>query len=63
MPRYEYQCSKHGTQEVSHSISAPSLTHCPNPDCDLPVQRLISRSSFELRGDGWYKDGYAKKGA
>jgi hypothetical protein len=22
---------------------------------------LISRSSFSLKGDGWYKDGYAKK--
>jgi hypothetical protein len=25
------------------------------------VKRLISRSSFALRGSGWYADGYARK--
>jgi hypothetical protein len=26
--------------------------------CEAPVKRLISKTSFILKGDGWYKDGY-----
>jgi hypothetical protein len=35
------------------------LTVCP--DCSGPVKKLMSRSSFQLKGGGWYSDGYSSK--
>jgi len=33
------------------------LTTCP--DCSGPVKKLVSMSSFKLKGGGWYADGYS----
>ncbi|GAC1344384.1 MAG: hypothetical protein NVSMB23_19240 [Myxococcales bacterium] len=60
MPTYEYECESCGTHDVDQRITAPALTACEK--CGKPVRRLISRSSFALRGGGWYADGYAAKG-
>lgn len=35
------------------------LTSCP--DCAGAVKKLVSRSSFQLKGSGWYADGYSCK--
>lgn len=35
------------------------LTSCP--DCSGPVKKLVSISSFQLKGGGWYSDGYSSK--
>jgi len=59
MPTYEYECPSCGTYDVEQRITAPALTACEK--CGGPVRRLISRSSFALRGGGWYADGYAGK--
>lgn len=58
MPIYEYQCQACGREmEVSQRITEPALTECP--ECHEPkLQRLISATSFHLKGGGWYKDGY-----
>lgn len=57
MPIYEYACPKCGTFEVSQKMSDPALaTH---ETCGEPVERLISLTSFSLKGGGWYSDGYA----
>jgi putative FmdB family regulatory protein len=62
MPIYEYKCFNCGQiQEVITNLKdRDSLPPCPKCGSD-EVSRLISRSSFSLKGDGWYKDGYAKK--
>jgi putative FmdB family regulatory protein len=60
MPIYEYQCincSK--TIEVSQKISAPPLTECEH--CTGKLKKIISQSSFQLKGTGWYTTDYAKK--
>ena len=58
MPIYEYRCSKcHKTFEKFQKITDSPLAHCP--DCRGKVQRLISQTSFSLKGGGWYKDGYS----
>ena len=31
------------------------------PVCNNTAKRIISLSSFELKGGGWYKDGYGSK--
>ncbi len=57
MPTYEYSCQSCGTFDVEQRITEPALATCDK--CGGPVKRLISRSSFALRGGGWYADGYS----
>ncbi len=57
MPTYEYSCQRCGTFDVEQRITEPALASCDR--CGGPVKRLISRSSFALRGGGWYADGYS----
>ena len=53
MPVYEYQCKDCGyTFEVDQRIVDPPLNSCQM--CGGAVERLISRCSFVLKGDGWY---------
>jgi len=40
-------------------FSESAISQCPN--CGGPVKKLISRSSFHLKGSGWYLTDYAKK--
>lgn len=61
MPTYEYSCPTCGVHDVEQKITAPALETCVT--CGAPVKRLISRSSFALRGGGWYADGYASAGS
>jgi putative FmdB family regulatory protein len=59
VPIYEYECAHCGSFEHSQSIHDRPLARCPK--CRRKVQRLISASSFRLKGSGWYSDGYQKK--
>ena len=57
MPIYEYRCKKCGKQfEVIQRLSDKPLKECK---CKGELRKLISRTSFALKGKGWYKDGYA----
>ena len=60
MPIYEYECGKCGRFEVMQRITEDALTVCES--CGQPVRRLISETSFALKGGGWYKDLYSSKG-
>jgi len=62
MPLYEYRCSKCGKVfEVLQKFSdQPLATH---PECGGAVERLLSASSFQLKGGGWYATDYAKSGS
>jgi len=64
MPIYEYECDKCGYAfEREQRMSDPPVKTCPK--CrGRKVTKLISRSSFVLKGGGWYADGYSdsKKG-
>ncbi len=58
MPIYEYQCQKCGeVSEYMQKMSDPPMTVCEA--CGGPLERLISKSSFHLKGGGWYKDLYS----
>jgi putative FmdB family regulatory protein len=61
MPIYEYECGKCGVFETSQRISEPALTKCPT--CRRKVRRLISSTSFQLKGSGWYVTDYARSGS
>jgi putative FmdB family regulatory protein len=61
MPIYEYACPKCGEFEVTQRITEDPLKKCPT--CRSKVRKLISSTSFQLKGSGWYATDYAKKGA
>lgn len=57
MPIYEYQCSKCGHQtEMWQKISDPDVGKCER--CRGKMRKLISQSSFHLKGSGWYVTDY-----
>jgi len=60
MPLYEYACeSCNRTFEVMQRISESPLTQCP--ECGASVRKLISRTSFQLKGTGWYATDYKRQ--
>jgi putative FmdB family regulatory protein len=61
MPIYEYACPKCGEFEVTQRITEDPLKKCPT--CRSKVRKLISNTSFHLKGSGWYATDYAKKGS
>jgi len=61
MPIYEYKCDKCGVFEVTQRITENSLKKCPT--CKSKVERIISATSFVLKGTGWYVTDYARAGA
>jgi len=58
MPIYEYECPKCGVIEVMQGIKDKPLKKCPT--CSSKVQKLISMSSFHLKGTGWYVTDYGR---
>jgi putative FmdB family regulatory protein len=58
MPVYEYECQAcHREFEYQQRMSDPDKTVCEA--CGGALERLISRTAFQLKGGGWYKDLYA----
>ena len=58
MPIYEYQCPKCGKvfEEWVHLSEAHLEVPCP--DCGVGAPRIISETSFVLKGGGWYVTDY-----
>jgi putative FmdB family regulatory protein len=60
MPLYEYECRKCGEiEEVLQKFSDKPRTKCRH--CSGKLHKLVSQSSFHLKGTGWYVTDYAKK--
>lgn len=58
MPIYEYLCEKCGSElEVAQKITDAPLTM--HAECGGTMKRLISTSTFHLKGSGWYATDYA----
>jgi putative FmdB family regulatory protein len=59
VPIYEYVCEACGKlTEVMQRMSDPPPAACG--ECGAPkLARLVSRTSFQLRGGGWYSDLYS----
>lgn len=62
MPLYEFRCKKH-----QHKFEQSMKMNDPNPPCPVEeegevcggeTEKMVSRGSFQLKGSGWYKDGY-----
>ncbi len=60
MPLYEYKCLKCGRlTEKIENVAGPYLKKCPH--CGGKVEVLISASSIQFKGSGWYVTDYAAK--
>ncbi len=58
MPIYEYECPDCGKHfEIFQKFSDEPLSICP--ECGGHVHKLISQTSFILKGTGWYVTDYA----
>jgi len=61
MPIYEYRCANCG-----HVFEKRVKLNAPSPDCPQcegkDTNKLVSSSSFVLKGEGWYRDGYGLSG-
>jgi putative FmdB family regulatory protein len=58
MPIYEYACKGCGHEfEREQRISDAPIKKCPSCGA-LKARRQISRTSFVLKGGGWYNDLY-----
>ena len=65
MPIYEYKCIKcgkileHFIKNINKTLSPLCFDECCNGE---QTERIVSSTSFQLKGGGWYKDGYTKHG-
>lgn len=59
MPIYEYRCKKCGkTFEYMQRMADAPKKKCEACGASA-LERLISNTSFQLKGSGWYKDLYS----
>lgn len=62
MPIYQYAC----TDEACSGEEEEALVLRPEDEpktcnrCGKPLKRVMGQSNFQLKGGGWYKDGYSK---
>jgi len=60
MPIYEYECTKCGNiEEALQKFSDKPLNKCRH--CSGKLHKLVSQSTFHLKGTGWYVTDYADK--
>lgn len=61
MPIYEYVCEACGRiTEVMQRLNDPPPPTCP--ECgETRLARLVSRTTFQLKGGGWYSDLYGSQ--
>ena len=63
MPTYEYLCNRCQSEfEAVQRISDPPHAACPLCGAE-DTKRLISHTSFVLKGTGWYATDYGRKGS
>ena len=60
MPIYEYVCEKCGNHiEMLQKVGDPPPQKCTK--CKKgKMEKIFSRTSFQLKGSGWYASDYAK---
>jgi putative FmdB family regulatory protein len=58
MPVYEFECPE-GT--VSEKLVKMGTNEIKCPTCGKKAKKILSQCTFELKGGGWYADGYGAK--
>ncbi len=61
---YEYRCGKcESVNEFQMKMSDPHPVTCPSCNSEGTLERIISRTSFALKGSGWYTTDYKRAAA
>ena len=65
MPIYEYECTQCGkiTEKIIQRNSANEDEFTINEQCECGSDsfvKIMSSTTFKLKGGGWEKDGYSK---
>lgn len=64
MPIYEYTCSEcQKVSDVLQKLNEPAPERCPACGAEKTLSRIVSRTSFVLKGGGWGADLYGSKKA
>lgn len=58
MPVYEFECK---CGEITEEFVKMGTQTIACPKCSKKAEKIISRCTFELKGGGWYADGYKSK--
>jgi len=58
MPVYEFECTK---GHITEELVPMGTKHVKCTKCNHKAKKIISPCSFELKGGGWYADGYSSK--
>lgn len=62
MPIYEYQCQQCGQlAEFIQKVDEAPKTLCPSCGSNA-LQKCLSRTSFQLKGSGWYVTDFRDQG-
>lgn len=61
MPIYEYRCDACKNVFEEWRRHADDITEVPCPECHTAAHRLISNTSFVLKGGGWYVTEYGNR--
>lgn len=59
MPIYQYKDLEGNTFEIMQSIKDAPLTE--HPDTGVPIVKVVVKSSFILKGSGFYNTDYKNK--
>ena len=58
MPVYEFECPQ---GHITEDLVPMGTKHIRCSQCARKAKKIISPCSFELKGGGWFADGYASK--
>ena len=58
MPVYEFECPN---GEITERLVKMDVKEITCPHCQQTAHKIMSRCQFELKGGGWYADGYASR--
>ena len=62
MPMYSFRCKNSKCDHLEEDAIVPwDTNYIKCPKCKSQMFRLLTTYSFQLKGDGWFKDGYSKK--
>ena len=62
MPIYEFRCKKCNNQiEVYQKFSDKPPVKCKK--CGGRLEKMISATAFQFKGEGWYVTDYGRKGS
>ncbi len=60
MPVYEFECAR---GHITEKMAPMGTKHTQCAKCHKRAKKILSACTFELKGGGWYADGYSSAGS